>query len=145
MRAQHSRPSTAGRSVPMVRRMGSTWIHPRPKHAVTGRSLQFDLEAEVTQLRREDGYAATGHNAKTLVKHSEMRLVLMVLRAGTRLQEHAAEHQVALQVLDGVVRVRLNGGPTQVAAGTLLALDRSVPHDVQAVEDTTMLLTVAAH
>jgi quercetin dioxygenase-like cupin family protein len=125
--------------------MGPTPTQMRAKHAVTGRTLQFDLQDEVTQLRREDGWVANGQNAKTLVRHSEMRLVLLALRAGTRWKEHSTEHQIAVHVLEGRVRLHLDDDPTEIAAGTLLALDLAVSHEVEAVEDATVLLTIAAH
>jgi quercetin dioxygenase-like cupin family protein len=109
-------------------------------------SLGFDLEGEVKRLWQEDASRA-GRNAKTLVKHDDFRVVLTVLRAGRRIQEHAAAGRISIQTVQGHVRIRTRHVPTaellDLPAGQLLVLDRGVRHDVEAVDDSAFLLTIA--
>jgi quercetin dioxygenase-like cupin family protein len=109
-------------------------------------SLRFDLDGEVRRLWREDA-ARVGRNAKTLVKQDDFRVVLTVLKAGRRIQEHKAAGRVSIQAVQGHIRLRTGPEATSelidLPAGRLLLLDRGVRHDVEALTDSAFLLTVA--
>jgi quercetin dioxygenase-like cupin family protein len=47
-----------------------------------------------------------------------------------------------LQVLSGAVKFGVSGEPLALTAGTVLALDKAIPHDIQALEDSELLLTI---
>jgi len=54
-------------------------------------SLQsFDLSAEVARLRNEEAFREGRRNSITLRKGEGMSVVLVVMGAGDRLEEHAA-------------------------------------------------------
>ncbi len=103
----------------------------------------FDLAAEIARLRQEELWQHMGHNAKTLMKHPDFRIVLTVMKAGTRLQEHQAAGSISVQALSGYLRLHLPEQVAELPTGHLLALDRALPHDVEAVEDSAFLLSLA--
>jgi quercetin dioxygenase-like cupin family protein len=107
------------------------------------RCLSFQLDTELTALRRDAGVQQGGHSARTLVKHDDLRVVLISLSSGARLEEHTANARVSIQAVTGAVRLRVGDGVVELSAGGLLVLDRSVPHDVEAIEDSAILLTLA--
>ena len=123
-------------------------IHPTPHHQrphpapMTGPFLEFDLNRELQQLRQEDTWS-TGRNSKTLVKFADFRVVLMALKAGMRVEEHHAEGRISIQSIAGHISMRASGRTFDLPAGSLLALDRTTVHDVQALEDSAILLTIA--
>src|SRR6185369_6909074 len=86
----------------------------REPHALTGTALVFDLAAEAAALKQEAPWQAHGHNAKTLIKHPDFRVVLIALKAGARMPEHQTDQCVTLQTLDGRLRVRLRGDVVEV-------------------------------
>lgn len=49
--------------------------------------MEFDLPAEIHQLHAETTWS-TGHNARTLIKYDDFRVVLTALQARTRVPEH---------------------------------------------------------
>jgi quercetin dioxygenase-like cupin family protein len=108
-----------------------------------GEFAELDLAGESAALEREPAWTSTGHNAKTLIKYPTMRVVLIALRAGSRIAEHATTGRITVHTVNGHVRVRAAGRLFDLAAGRLLALDRSVRHDVEAVADSTVVLTIA--
>jgi quercetin dioxygenase-like cupin family protein len=121
---------------------------PSPERAaqrLTGSALGFELDAEAAALRTEAAWARFDRNAKTLVKEGGLRVVLTVLRAGARLEPHRADAHVVAQVLRGRLRVRLPeaGDAVELPAGALLALRPGVAHEVEALEERALLLTVA--
>ena len=113
--------------------------HPQPMAAPY---LEFDIARELEQLHREAGWQS-GQNAKTLVKHDGLRIVLIALKAGSRIPEHHTEAQISLQTVVGHIQVRALGRSFELRAGGLIALDQGVPHEVEAVEESAFLLTIA--
>ena len=53
----------------------STWVSDRTPRPLNAPMMAFDLAAEAERLRTEDAWLEHGHNARTLIKHSEFRLL----------------------------------------------------------------------
>jgi quercetin dioxygenase-like cupin family protein len=104
--------------------------------------LSFDLNTEIERLRSENAWQA-GRNSKTLVKHPDFRVVLTVLKCNTRLHEHKAAGRISVQAVAGHIRMNVQDQVFDLPAGHLLALERALPHDVEALEDSAFLLTIA--
>ena len=104
--------------------------------------LEIDLPAEIDRLHREPEWTR-GHNAKTLAKYRHLRLVLVTLRSSTRIPEHQTEGSVSIHVLSGHVQVRAEGRTFDLPTGRVLTLDRNLRHDVEALEDSAVLLTIS--
>jgi len=113
--------------------------HPQPMAAAY---LEFDLARELEQLHAEPEWSR-GQNARTLVKHDDFRVVLLALKAGARIPEHRTEGRISIHTVHGQVQVRAQGRTFDLPTGGLLALDRDLPHDVEALEDSAVLLTIA--
>jgi len=104
--------------------------------------LEFDLTSEVDRLHRESTWN-TGQNARTLIKYDDLRVVLMALKAGARIPEHKANGRISVQVLSGHVRFNALGRAFNLLPGSLVALDERAPHDLEALEESAILLTIA--
>jgi quercetin dioxygenase-like cupin family protein len=111
---------------------------------LSGPVLQFDLARELDQLHRDESWLhPTGRSSKTLVKYSDLRIVLIAMKANTRMHEHTAAGRISVHVLNGHIRLQLPERVVDLPAGHLLALDQCVPHDVEAAEDSVFLLTLS--
>ena len=117
--------------------------HARP-HAgpMAAPFLEFDLPAEIHRLRAETTWS-TGHNARTLAKYDDFRVVLIALRARVRMPEHKTDGRISVHVLAGHIQVKAAGRTFNLRPGGLLALDHGLPHDVEALEESALLLTIA--
>ena len=104
--------------------------------------MEFDLPAEIHRLHTETAWS-TGQNARTLIKYDDFRVVLMVLAGKTRMPEHKTEGRISIVVLSGHTQVMAAGRTFILRAGGLLALDHGVSHDVHALEESALLLTIA--
>ena len=113
--------------------------HPQPMAAPF---LEFDLARELEQLHCEP-QPTSGQNAKTLVKYDDLRIVLTTLKGHTRIPGHQTEGRISVHTVRGRIRMRALGRTFDLPAGSLLALDHGVPHDVEALEDSAFLLTIA--
>lgn len=106
--------------------------------------LKFDLSQELEELRRKDSWdRETGRSSKTLAKHPDFRIVLVLMKAHTRMNQHRAEGRISIQPLLGTVSVRLPDHTVNLSAGELLVLDRGVLHDLEALKESAFLLTIS--
>ena len=104
--------------------------------------LEFDLGDEVNQLRSESTWN-TGRNARTLVKYDDFRVVLTVLQANVRLPEHKTAGRISVHLLSGHIRLNASGRAFDLRPGSLVALDQGSAHDIEALEESAFLLTIA--
>ncbi len=106
--------------------------------------LQFDLAEEIRQQRQDESWLrTTGRSSKTLVKHHDLRIVLISMKANTRMHEHKARARISVQAITGHIQLRLPERIVDLPAGQLLVLDQCLPHDVEALEDSAFLLTLS--
>src|SRR5579864_4132588 len=106
--------------------------------------LQIDLEQELRQLRQEDSWQReTGRSSKTLAKYPDFRIVLILMKSGTRMRQHRAEGRISIQQLKGQVCIYLADRKVTLSTGHLLVLDCGVLHDVEALEESALLLTIS--
>jgi quercetin dioxygenase-like cupin family protein len=114
----------------------------RPAQQINRPKATFDLTREAEQLRGEAAYQRGDRNAKTLLKDPPLRLVLTVLKAGARMDSHQTEGPVTVHALSGRLRLAVEGEPVELAPGQVLALDADIRHDVAALEESALLLTI---
>jgi quercetin dioxygenase-like cupin family protein len=111
---------------------------------LSGSVLQFNLASELDQLHRDESWLhPTGRSSKTLVKYPDLRIVLIAMKANTRMHEHTAAGRISVHSLNGHIRIHLPEQVVDLPVGHLLALDQCVPHDVEASEDSAFLLTLS--
>ncbi len=79
----------------------------RPGRHLADPLQALDLAEELAQLRDEATWQRTGRHARTLVKDADLRVVLIALRAGMRMEEHHAPGHCQLEaILGGASGVR---------------------------------------
>lgn len=105
--------------------------------------LTVDLERETRALWEQIDEVKAGHTARTLTKQGKLRTVLLAVKGGATIPEHKADGECAIQVLSGRVRLSISGERHDLRAGQLIALERDIRHDVEAFEDSSLLLTVS--
>jgi len=105
--------------------------------------LTFDLDAELMAMRAQESWKRSGRHAKTLVKDPDLRVVLIALQPGARLEEHHAPGRITIHTLSGHLTIRVNQRTIELPAGQVLTIARSVPHDVEARGESAFLLTIA--
>ncbi len=129
--------------MPVAEQNGPDRRRPHPTaQQMAGPFLQFDLNAEIARMRGEQGWN-DGHTAKTLVKEDDFRVVLIALDSNGRLPEHKTSGRFSVQAIAGHVRMHALGRTFDLPAGSLLTLDRGVAHDVEALEESAILVTIS--
>ena len=106
--------------------------------------LQVLIPDEVQSMWKEEAWqTGAARSARTLVKYPDLRIVLVSMKAGTHLNQHKTSARFALLALAGHLRLHLPHASVEVPRGELLALDRDIPHDVEAIRPSTFLLILA--
>jgi quercetin dioxygenase-like cupin family protein len=108
-----------------------------------GDALAFDLPGEIAQLQREPAWERGDRNAKTLVQEPGLRVVLVALKPGARLDDHQSHAQVTVHMLDGRLLVHLADRTIEAFADRLVSIETGVAHELEALEASVFLLTIA--
>jgi quercetin dioxygenase-like cupin family protein len=121
--------------------------HPASERPLHGPLRRFDLGVEVGRLMEEGAWQRGQRNSITLRKGEGMNVVLLVTKAGDRLEEHAAPGPFSLSVREGRIRFMVAEEVAEKVAeagsDTLLTCDAGVRHTVEALSDAVCLLTIA--
>ncbi len=108
-----------------------------------GGFILIDLAGQAARLQAQRDAANRDRESVSLVKQYGLNVMLMSLRRGARLHEHHTRGPLTVQVISGRVNFIAAGASNEIAAGSMIALDREVAHSVEAAEDSTLLLTTA--
>src|SRR5579872_5778489 len=109
-------------------------------HAMIGDTLstpiiQCDLLEEIQNLHKQNAWLhGTGPSSTTLVKHPDLRIVLLTMKKKMCMHQHSTAASISVQTLAGHIRLKLHDRTVELPAGKLLVLDRCVSHDVEAEE-----------
>ena len=103
------------------------------KHAVSGQAVS------VRPLGTKLGSARTS----AIFKSRDLELMHLVLLAGKGLPSHKVDGEITIQCIEGRLKVSADGREQVLEAGDLLYLAGGMPHAVDALADSSALVTVA--
>ncbi len=107
-----------------------------------GRSMEFDFAKELEELRKSPEWES-GIARKVLIRYPDLQVTLRRMEANTRIPHHYNPGRICVQTIFGHIRMRADDNLFDLPQGKMLVLDRAVTHDVEAVEESAFLLTVA--
>ncbi len=119
----------------------SNVAQPSPS-VMPGRSAEFDLGAALEALRNSEQWE-TGIARKVLLRYPDFQITLRRMKANTRIPHHHNPGRICVQTIFGHIRMHADDKLFDLPQGKMLVLDRAVTHDVEAVEESAFLLTVA--
>ena len=107
--------------------------------------IHHNIGKELEKLKDAPSWQReSGRSSETLVKYNEFRIVLVRMKPGSYMSNHKAEGPISIHVIHGKIRVHLPGDRIEdLKVGDLLTLDRCLEHDVEALEESAFLLTIA--
>jgi quercetin dioxygenase-like cupin family protein len=121
----------------------SSRAHPGSERPLHGPLQMFDLGVEIGHLMEEGAWQRGQRNSITLRKGEGMNVVLVVMKAGDKLKEHAARGPSSLSVREGRIRFMVAEEVAEAGSDTLLTCGAGVGHKVEALSDAVCLLTIA--
>ena len=107
--------------------------------------IRHNIGKEVEELKEAPSWQReSGRSSETLVKYNEFRIVLVRMKPGSYMSHHKAEGPISIQAIQGKIRVHLPEDRTEdLKPGDLLTLKRCLEHDVEALDESAFLLTIA--
>ncbi len=80
--------------------------------------------------------------SRQVIKSAGGSVTLFAFDKGQELSEHTAPYDALVEVLDGVVEIKISGKPALLKAGQGIIMPANVPHAVLAKQQFKMLLTM---
>lgn len=107
--------------------------------------IHTNIRDEIEKLRNTAAWQqSAGRSSETLVKYADFRIVLVLMRQGSHMNDHHADGPISVHCLQGKIRVHLpDGQGVELKPDGILALDRAVKHNVEAMEESAFLLTIS--
>jgi len=106
--------------------------------------MTFDLQPTLAELRRDDSYSRSGRLGRTLARSGRLRMVLVALNSGVEVGTHQADSPMTIQVLEGRIVFRVAGENHELSTGQVLFFGPGEAHDIRALEESALLLTLSA-
>ena len=108
------------------------------------RLLHFNFSDELRRLRKGDSWTrGSGRSSKTLAKYPDLRIVLVLMKPGSEMKEHHADARISIQTIEGRVRLQLPHQALGLGGGELMCLESGIHHNVKAIEESALLITVS--
>jgi quercetin dioxygenase-like cupin family protein len=104
-------------------------------------ALHHAASGEVLDLRSLQGDVRTTRTT-ALVKSDSFEAIHLVVQAGGEIAPHQVPGKFTLLCMEGRVTIGLADGAIEMSAGQWVYFDGGVRHSVQAVEDSSLLLTI---
>ncbi len=108
----------------------------------TQQLARAELEAEI-QAARNTRIETRDRVMHSLVNWPNLKIIVVAMPAEASWPQHSTTGRISVQVLHGRIRMKALDQWFELAPGQVLALESSVPHDVEALEDSEFLLTIA--
>lgn len=107
--------------------------------------IRHNIGNELEKLKDAPSWQReSGRSSETLVKYEEFRIVLVRMKPGSYMSHHRAEGPISIHAIHGKIRVHLPEDRMEdLEPGDLLTLERCLEHDVEALEESAFLLTIA--
>jgi len=114
--------------------------HPRERFADPIRKL--DLAEEFDDLLAEEHDPVDNHRQVTLVHREGLSLILFYFEADGYMPDHEVDGEVSIHVLEGELEIETPDETNRLTDNEILILAPGINHDVEAITETKMLLTV---
>jgi quercetin dioxygenase-like cupin family protein len=118
-------------------------LHQQALRPSAGGMVSIKISDEIARLKAKAQLSSVDRLAVSLVKDDALNLLLMVLKKGAWLAEHRTKGPIAVHVLAGAVRFSAGSRSEELFQGTIAALDRDIVHELEALEESVILLITA--
>ncbi|MFL6303861.1 MAG: cupin domain-containing protein, partial [Candidatus Sulfotelmatobacter sp.] len=98
---------------------------------------------QIHKLRELIEFDDKRFSPRVLMNRPGYRLVLLNLRRGQSIPEHATKEMVTVYAISGHITFYEAQSPFELRAGEVLFIEGGVPHAVQAHEDSALLVVAA--
>ena len=111
---------------------------------LAGPELTFDLPALLRGLKAEESYTRSGRAGRTLAKSGRLRVTITAMAKENVIGTHQSDSPMTLHVLEGHIIFRAGSEVHELRAGQLLYFGPGDAHDIEAREESALLITLSA-
>ena len=104
--------------------------------------VTHDLAEELFHFANHKPWQS-GLFSKLLVKADDLRVLLIATDVGATMKEHHADGTITIHVLQGRLRLRVQGKSHDLQSGQILTLAPGIQHDIEARDDSAFLVTIS--
>ena len=90
-------------------------------------------------------YSDSGVSVSVLANDSRAKEIRITFKSGQQMKEHSAPFPISVMILDGSIDFGVEGVQHRLNRGDLIKLDASVVHELLAIEDAVVQLTLSKH
>jgi len=97
---------------------------------------------EIASLYESLEYGIDRPKAKVLFNNDDVKEIRITFRKGQEMKEHKAGFPIVVEIVDGSIDFGVNGERFILEKGKLITLASNVPHDLTALEDSIVRLSL---
>lgn len=98
---------------------------------------------EIASILSDIEYGDAKPAIKVLFNNASVKEIRIVFRKGQEMREHQTAHPIVVEIVDGSIDFGVSGAMHRLDKGMLIALDASVPHNLIALEDSIVRLSLS--
>lgn len=108
-------------------------------------SLHHVSSGELFRIPPLDNASPSQAPSTALVKSSQLEVMRLVLQAGKSVPTHHMGNELTLQCMEGIFELHAHDKVQHLKAGDFVFLEKDTPYALHAIEDASILMTVALH
>jgi len=98
---------------------------------------------EIADIYQDIEYKENKPAIKVLFETSFTKEIRIVMKEGQVMKEHQTAFPIVVEIIAGKINFGVEGNVHNLKKGGLLALEGGVPHDLKAMEDSIVRLTLS--
>ena len=98
---------------------------------------------KTASLIQEIKYNENKPNIQALLETPFSKEIRILLKAGQIMKEHSAPGAIVVELFDGEIDFGVEKEVHRIKKGDILTLDAKVPHDLKAIKDSIVRLTLS--
>ena len=88
-------------------------------------------------------FDATHVKTKVVVETSFSKEIQILMKAGQFMKEHKTPYPILIHLLEGEIELGVQGEKSIMKCGDIIALEGDIPHDLTAIENSVIRLTLS--
>lgn len=98
---------------------------------------------KIASLTQDLIYNDKKPSIQTLLETKTSKEIRILLKKGQHMKEHKTPFPIVVQIFKGAIDFGIQGVIQHLEAGSLIALEGQVPHDLTATEDSIIRLSLS--
>ncbi|MFK8057286.1 MAG: cupin domain-containing protein [Saprospiraceae bacterium] len=100
------------------------------------------MHMKTADFNQKKTYLENRPNVEVLLESEFTKEIRILMKAGQLMKEHKTPFPIVVQLLEGKLDFGVQGKVTTITAGAILSLEGGIPHDLKALADSSVRLTL---